>query len=59
MLLPQDKLILFFDTETTGFVKKKAPLEENPHIVQLGYIIGMYNGESVEVIEKKSIFINP
>jgi len=59
MLLPQDKLILFFDTETTGLMDKTLPLNERACIVQLAYIIGMYNGETMDVIEKKNIMCKP
>ena len=59
MLLKEDKLILAFDCETTGFVKKWSPLDEQPHIVQLGYIMGMYNGETVDIIDKFDIYIDP
>lgn len=54
-----EKLILFFDTETTGFPKDGAPLEEQPHIVQLGYILAMYDGTKTEVIDQRNITINP
>jgi len=59
MLLQQDKLILFFDTETTGLMDKSLPLEERACIVQLAYITGMYNGESVDVIDRKNIMCKP
>lgn len=42
--------ILVFDTETTGFLKKKASLEEQCHIVQFAAVTGdilMENGEVV------------
>lgn len=40
-------MILFFDTETTGFIKKNAPDSEQPHIVQLAAILTDDNGKDV------------
>ena len=31
--------LLFFDTEITGTIKKGAPIEEQPHIVQLAMVV--------------------
>lgn len=43
------KTILFFDTETTGFCTS-GPLETQPYIVQIGWILAEFNG--VECFEK-------
>lgn len=59
MLLKQDKLIVFFDTETTGLMDKSLPLEERACIVQLAYITAMYDGEMVNIVDKKNLFVKP
>ncbi len=57
-----EKLILFFDTETTGLIQYgNRDLTVQPHIVQLGYILGMYDmrTHAFNIIERRSIFANP
>lgn len=42
------KLVMFYDTETTGFPKKGRPLEEQPYVVQLAAeVVDMENGKVV------------
>lgn len=43
------KTILFFDTETTGFCTS-GPLDTQPYIVQIGWILAEFNG--VDCFEK-------
>jgi len=51
-------MILFFDTETTGFIDFKAPLSapHQPHLVQLGMILC---GNSSRVIKEYSAIVRP
>lgn len=49
-------LILFYDTETTGFPKKGRPLEEQPYVVQLAAeVVDM---ESGRVVHQMNSIIN-
>ena len=45
------KNILFFDTETTGFVKNylvtKDNFDANPRMVQIGYVVASEDGEEI------------
>lgn len=43
-------MILFYDTETTGFTRKGAPLEQQPHIVQLAAMLCEPTGRVVSSI---------
>lgn len=42
--------IIIFDTETTGLIKRFAPLEEQPHIIELGAIIVNASGIELEAL---------
>lgn len=46
-------MILFYDTETTGFVQKDLPPEHptQPHLVQLGLILATDTGQEVSFAE--------
>lgn len=60
METPTTKKILFFDTETTGFVLKNKPIEEQPHLVQFWYILWEYHRDgTVEKETSGDLFFNP
>lgn len=48
-----DDYILFFDTETSGFVQKDFPPEHpgQPHLVQLGAILATSSGKEVTCVD--------
>lgn len=49
-------LILFYDTETTGFPKKGRPLEEQPYVVQLAAEV--WDEESCQVVHQLNVVFN-
>lgn len=49
-------LILFYDTETTGFPKKGRPLEEQPYVVQLAAEV--WDEESRQVVHQLNVVLN-
>lgn len=55
------KTILLFDTETTGLPKSGKPLDEQPHIVQLAYILAEYDTETYQywIMETEDIICDP
>jgi DNA polymerase III epsilon subunit-like protein len=54
----QPKRILIFDTETSGLIPKhKVPLDEQPYVLQLSYII--YDVETNRVIKIADFIIRP
>jgi len=59
--LKKDKLIMFFDTETTGLIfdeknkKELRPLEQQPYITQLSYIL--FNPTTYEMKTIKNSYI--
>jgi DNA polymerase III epsilon subunit-like protein len=53
-----EKLVLIFDTETTGLIPKHTvPLDEQPYVLQLSYIV--YDVETNRVIKVADFIIRP
>lgn len=55
----QSETIIFYDTETTGFVNGKVPDNDRkqPHIVQIGAVL--CNRETREIIKEMDVTIKP
>lgn len=51
--------LFVFDTETTGMIKKRASIDENPYILQLSYLIYNVELRKIEKVFNAYIRVDP